>query len=357
MVRTMHDGDLAAFGRALGLVWTEAQACDPSKLTAAVEQLVPFVGRVAGTFAKVAVLAGAFVERGASSLPLREVLPNRAAAAMELYELFPAAWAQASGGRPLPDRTGPPTMTDVVRILADDARRRGNSEDGIQRLALSWFDLKDWLNPMITVMARPEFRIAMDHRDRVRAAAAAIAKDIEAARWVHGLSLVLDDEPLIVLDPATGRGFRLTISGVGDNFQLHTLLADRLTGPADRGLLAAPPPESAWVAAATDAEPGPFPSTAPILRRFRLFDGSGAYVHPEGRPYDIEPLEGIRVVVVQPAQGNFGWQFGRVYKHMKPTVTLDQVLDPAEAAHWLSRTSPIRDTDLMAINRGRDQAR
>ena len=49
------------------------------------------------------------------------------------------------------------------------------------------------------------------------------------AGWVHGLTLVLDDEPLIVLDPDSGCGFQLTMSGIGDNYQLHTLLADRLT--------------------------------------------------------------------------------------------------------------------------------
>jgi hypothetical protein len=43
--------------------------------------------------------------------------------------------------------------------------------------------------------------------------------------------LVLDDEPLIALDPASGRGYRLTMSGVGDNHQLHTPLADRLLTP------------------------------------------------------------------------------------------------------------------------------
>jgi hypothetical protein len=33
----------------------------------------------------------------------------------------------------------------------------------------------------------------------------------------------------LVLDPAARRGYALTARGIGDNAQLHILLADRLT--------------------------------------------------------------------------------------------------------------------------------
>lgn len=79
---------------------------------------------------------------------------------------------------------------------------------------------------------------------------------------------MLDDEPVVVIDHATGHGFRLTMSGVGDNFQLHTPLADRLIGDPARGLLAGPRPAPAWVAAATTAPPQR-PAGDLIQRRFR----------------------------------------------------------------------------------------
>jgi hypothetical protein len=79
-------------------------------------------------------------------------------------------------------------------------------------------------------MVRREFRAAMAERDELSESAAALAGTVQSAKWVHGLSVVLDDEPLVALDPASRRGFLLTMSGVGDNFQLHTLLADRLAG-------------------------------------------------------------------------------------------------------------------------------
>ena len=35
---------------------------------------------------------------------------------------------------------------------------------------------------------------------------------------------------------------------------------------------------------------------------------------------------------------------------MTPTLTLDRFLEPAEAAGWLARNYPARESDLMAIN-------
>ena len=103
------------------------------------------------------------------------------------------------------------------------------------------------------------------------------------------------------------------------------------------------------MAAATDAPPR-LPLETPILRRFRLFDGLGTYVYPEGRPADIALLGGTRVLVLHDALGRFGWSGGRTYQHMTPTLTLDSFMEPAEAASWLARAHPARDEDFMSVN-------
>jgi len=64
-----------------------------------------------------------------------------------------------------------------------------------------------------------------------------VAEHFNTAHWLHGLLLVLDDEELIVLHRPTGRGYRVTMSGIGDNFQLHILLAATLTGDESRGMI------------------------------------------------------------------------------------------------------------------------
>jgi hypothetical protein len=107
------------------------------------------------------------------------------------------------------------------------------------------------------------------------------------------------------------------MSGIGDNFQPHTLLADQLIGDPARGYLAGQRPEPAWVAAATTAPPY-LGIDQPIRRRFRLFDGTGAYIYPEGLPADIPLTDGARLIVTHPPRGSYSWACGRTYEHMTP---------------------------------------
>lgn len=350
LVHAMESGDSAEFQSRLGALAKEAQRRGPAYRTAVISQLAPMLPDLRGEFSKVAVLVGACVEWGGSPLPLQDVLPLRVTAAMENYARFSALWTRVSGGQPLPDRENLLLRQSVLAALAESGVV---SEQEAIRITVSYMDIDDWLQAAITVMAHRDFRMVMTNREEVQRAAAAIADDLQRASWVYGLSLVLDDEALVVLDQASGRGFELTMSGIGDNFQLHTLLAARLIGDPQRGLLDGDPPERAWVAAATDGPPRQ-PATAPIIRRFRLFDGNGNYVHPEGHPADITPFNGTRVLVLHPPLGRFGWTGGRTYQHMTPTLTLDRVMGSQEASEWLSRVTPAHQTDLMAKNRPKD---
>jgi hypothetical protein len=357
--------DIREFNAALGrLARTARDTTSPDELTALIEDLVPLLGNATGVVTELAVLAGACVEWGGSPLPLSEVLPSRAIVALAGYRVFPEVWRAMSGGQPLPEGR---SNTEVVRSVADYARRNGRQVVAYQTIATSWFDVMRWVKPMITCLARREFRAAVPAatRDEVRGAAAAVAArrpgersddtaegqpdDIALrAHWLEGLAMVLDDEPLIVLDPASGRGFRLTMTGVGDNFQLHTLLADRLAG-AD-GIPGLEPPRRDWVEEATDAPLVNRFGTDPIVRRFRLYDGSGRYVYPEGRPADIATIAGTRVLVVHPPNGTYGWANGRTYVHMRPALSLDAALSGADAADWLGRVAPAAETDLMSAH-------
>ena len=339
----MHADDPAEFRNQSRRVLEGARGAEPGELTAAIEVLAPVLSGVGGIYSKVAVFAGACVEWGGSPMPLRETLPRRAIVAMQCNALFPAAWQRASDGQPLPEGQ---SMGAVLDLMTAYAERGGLPARSARWIALSWFDVRDWIKPMIAVLADRAFRTALAEEERreVRDAAAAIAGRVDGAKWLQGLAMVLDEEPLVVLDPASGRGFRLTMSGVGDNFQLHTLLAERLAGSVP-GLN---PPKPAWVEQATDAPLAPRPSTDLITRRFRLFDGNGAYVYPEGRPADIGKTSGARVLVIHPPYGPYGWTYGRAYKRMLPRLTLDAALDETEAAEWLGRIAPAVENDLMA---------
>ncbi|SHN37529.1 hypothetical protein SAMN05216499_1544 [Actinacidiphila paucisporea] len=217
------------------------------------------------------------------------------------------------------------------------------------RIAMSWFDMEDWLKALITVLGDGSFRAAVPAaaKAELRERAAAVGRRSQLAAWVGQLAAVLDNEQLVVLDPHARRGYALTMSGVGDNFQLHILLADRLIGDPGRDLLSGVRPDRSWVEAATDGDPQLGPGN-PAIRRFRVFDGHGAYIYPEGVPADIKPLDGTRVLVLHPANGNFGMGIGRVFRHMTPALVLDRVLEPHEVDSWLSRIAPAVQKDIMA---------
>lgn len=346
----MQRGDLAGFQRLFTRL--DGRGLSSNELTAAVGELAPVLARrPEGVFARLALVAGAYVEFGGSPLPLAATAPMCALATMRLRIRFSELWPVAGGGRPEPDPDPDrvPGMADLIGLFEAAAGPLGLSQRQATSIAIAWFDVRHWVNLMITLMGRREFREAAGYLSEIGDAAARLGESVPRAHWLPGLAQVLDDEPVVVIDNATGRGFRLTMSGVGDNFQLHTLLADRLIDPA-RGLLAGDRPATTWVAAATTAPPQ-LTSGNFILRRFRLFDATGAYVCPEGRPADIPRIDGARLIVLYPPLGDFGWTCGRTYEHMVPALTLDHVMAAAEAAAWRSHIAPARESDLFGSNR------
>lgn len=284
----MAQGSDRLFFQALRRLATDSEGLEVEESTALVEQIAPMLPGLVGTFSKLAVVAGALVERGASPMALVEVLPERAFMTMASRLALERMWDLATQGRPLPEFKPPrdaAVVREILETLRAEARRLGRPEQHVEQVAYSWFSLDDWINPLIAAMASGrEFRKAMAWREDVADGAGRLKQRSEGAHWLYGLCRVCDDEPLIALDPTSGRGFRLTMSGVGDNYQLHTLLADRLMRPGHGGLLEGRPPEPAWVRAASAGPAGPFDPTKPITRRLRLFDGHGGYVYPEGWP-------------------------------------------------------------------------
>jgi len=341
LTRALRTDDAGHYQRLLRQLHDQLDGAGPDELSAAIAALAPVLRTADGRYSKLAVAAAAMMDGGGSPFPLREVLPWRVVRSAAGVTAFPRAWALAAAGEPLPDRRDPRLAGPVTDRLVADAELRGESA-GLARLnAWSWFGAADWAQALLAAMADREFRTVMDHWSEVNDAVQAMRGELGVFDALLGMLLVLDGEPLLVLDKASGRGFALTMSGIGDNYQLHTLLADRLSGLVP-GL---EPPDPAWVAAATDGTPA---VPAGIVRRFRLFDGHGSYVHPDARPAGIEPLGGVRLLVLYPPLAPYSWRDGRVYPRLRPELTLDQVMDPAEARRWLARVSPAAQNDIMA---------
>ncbi len=339
-LREAMDQSVDAWSRQLTVVAGKARRRTVAVLSAAVEQMVPLLDDVGGVFIRNAGLASMLVDLGGSPLPLREVMPRLTAQTLEYRAGFPQVWAAT--GRPLPDARRRPSMAAIQSMLR--TATPGLSQADAIHYAAAWLYLTDVVRPMNRLMGHRDFRRAMSHRDRLRDAAAAVADQDEGARWLHGLTLVFDQEPLIVLDRDTRRGFALTASGIGDNYQLHTLLADRLIG---RGRLPGQRPDKSWVAAASTGKQQTVSLAHPIVRRFRLYDGLGAHINIDGWPADIPTIEGVRVIVLLPPDGVRGWNAGRAYPHMPPTLTVDRELSRAEADNWWQHVTPVREVSLL----------
>lgn len=337
--------DTELFKKRMANAFQAAKSAPPAQLTAIVDDLAPLLPEFVGLSSKMALFLGALVEWGASPSGLCPYLPARASESLEGANRFVALWLAVHGGYPPQSRNSLLRQDLDSRQIKVAAAGLGMTPQDVQDAATAWFELESWTMLLTTTLARRPFRIGMSDRTRLAASARNAAHLNQQCAWVWQLLQVLDDEPLIVVDATSNVGWRLTMGGIGDNYQLHTLLADRLIGDPADGLLPGERPRQDWVAAATEGAPA---VAGGVARRFRLFDGQGNYVAPEGLPADVSKIQDRRVLVILPELGNYRWANARVFTGMEPTLTLDRPLTQQEIDQIKQAIPPLRQTDLFA---------
>jgi len=161
---------------------------------------------------------------------------------------------------------------------------------------------------------------------------------------------VLDDERLIVLYPGEQKGFEVRISGIADNFQLHTLLAGELIGDPKAGWLSGEKPDPKVVAQARGAE---ITARLHTTGAFNLWNWTGlqpdgklpagqtfghaCWIWNEGNPGDILPFEGVRVVLLGSPPYSRSWNAGRRFANMPAEFVVEHILAPDVVRDWLAR--------------------
>jgi hypothetical protein len=187
---------------------------------------------------------------------------------------------------------------------------------------------------------------------------------IGSADFLRKMLQVLDDETLVVIEPGMECGWRMRIQGIADNFQLHTLLAGAIVGPAKEGWI----PGVVGVAREGEAEapvPGrPLDRRAVDIARYlpctmrdltvwshlQLWtwkalqaDGtlpdetSGDLVRNEGVPADIPGFEGERVILVGSGPVMRSWNGGRVFSGMVGSLVVEGKMEQEEVRSLLHR--------------------
>lgn len=193
--------------------------------------------------------------------------------------------------------------------------------------------------------ARAEIAVARPHAE-------ATAEEVEGASWVALVLGVLHEEPFVAIEPATRIGIAGRMSGIVDNFQLHTLLMDALPLPRRRFGRRAPRRVSES-AAATARGDGPQETDETVVGAwnpyvYAAFAGGSLpakedyqaarhlFIWNEGTPADIPSLDGRRVILLGEPSYVREWPSARVFGPLRASLDA-RALGDDDVGRWLER--------------------
>ncbi|MFD8688235.1 hypothetical protein [Streptomyces sp. NPDC059651] len=140
----------------------------------------------------------------------------------------------------------------------------------------------------------------------------------------------------MVLHRPIGTGFEVRVGGIGDNFQLLTLLGHVLVGG---GHVPGTAPSAESVRLATDPEPARGRSQVAATGVFELLAPDGERIWNEGLADDIPVVEGRRLLVLDEPTYRRRWNADRFFPHLPGTAQLIRVLTADETRTWFARTA------------------
>ncbi|MCX4449349.1 hypothetical protein [Streptomyces sp. NBC_01789] len=323
-----RDGDRT--GRAFSAVMKSAESASDAECRDAGPRLAALIPAFppTGPRTMLATAAGFCVERGATPLACAEpILDGVHRDLLDALE-FARRWTATDTDLPDPEQE-----------LIDDTylSRLGDDTYEATRLALAWCSLEEWQPPALAVLCR-----STEVRRRHASDALPLCREVEALgrhdlKCLSYALAVLNDEHLIVLHRPTDTAFEIRVDGIGDNFQLHTLLAHVLVGG---GHVPGTPPSAESVRLATDPAPARGTSDATATGTFELLAPDGTRIWNEGLPDDIPVVEGRRVLVLDDPSHQRSWNADRFFPHLPGKAELLRVLPPDEAKTWYAHTSP-----------------
>ncbi|GLU48440.1 hypothetical protein [Nocardiopsis ansamitocini] len=328
-------GDPQRFGPAVGQVYNLASQVPSSEREIALEALGPiFSGHHTGPGAEadLTVVAGAFVEMGtppgATGIEVLRLVRETGKAA----GVFLHAWDKTGGG--------PPPEPERVTAADEDRVAKALNESATMA-TMCWWTARRFGLSAKTMLSRAEIRAEIRADSSMHGDLLAIAGQLSAHLPEYGeiSALLRMDEvnSALVLDRASSRAFRVGFEGIGDNFQLHTLLAAALIGDGGRGL-AGEVPDPRWVSAFTDADPDP--RARIVSGWWNLVAADGTWVWNEGVPADIPVLEGERILVLEEQTYPRSWNAGRLYPLVAAALWVQEELESEDARRWWSLIQP-----------------
>ncbi|MCF2531814.1 hypothetical protein [Yinghuangia soli] len=286
-----------------------------------------------GAAAILAVMIGACVEHGADPAACAGPVFDRIEDALTNVAGFPALWDETVGGE-LPQRDHLALGEALGRI----AEVTGGIDEATFAAVSAWMELPLWEMAAVTLLSYEPIRQAVQEEGSLVVLADAAAMGDADLKCLRYLLKMFDAEPLVVVHRPTGTAYRMRMSRIGDNFQLHTLLAHLLVGG---GHVPGEAPPAAVVAAMRDAPLADPPPQA--TGSFNLAAADGSWIWNEGCPADIPVVDGERLLILDPPPYGRAWQATRFYPQIAGDLVLEKVLDRAEADAYLAKAAPARD--------------
>jgi hypothetical protein len=323
-----HDED--AQRRELERVRSEFVDAPVEELHDAALILADVLGSVpAGLDGLVGVVIGGCVEYGADPASCAEPILFRAQLAVEQAVQFCHRWPLAEAGD-FPQPVGEEAPSRLYQALG------GLEDPGARAAVLGWWSIPTWTSAVAAVLASKHIRKAVLPKPEFLAVAREVLELSGAGKFLARALAVLDDEDLVVLHRASGQAFEFRMSGIADNFQLHTLLAERLVAP---GHVPGVPPSPEAVAACLGEDPGA-PQEYAGTATFDLVSPDGTRLWHEGAPIDIPVVDGARLLVLDPPRSERAWSAARAFAGMTAELELLRRLSEDGVRHWMIHVSP-----------------
>ncbi|GAB2486450.1 hypothetical protein [Nocardiopsis aegyptia] len=327
--------DPHTFPPAVHKVYTLASQVPLVERELALEALTPLLSgdhTAPGIIADLSVVAGAIVEMGTDPGPTGPEVLRRLRTMGKGAIVFLRAW----------QRTGPDAPPDPEAVTADtEARVATHLGADAPSATMCWWTIRRHGLAAKTMLSEGEVRSHVRRDPSLHAELVAIANQLSdhlvEFDEVRALLRMAEATSALVMDRRSQRAFRVLFDGIGDNFQLHTLLAAALVGPHAQGL-EGEAPDPRWAAAYRDSDPDPAAQT--VRGWWNLVAHDGTWVWNEGVPAEIPTVDGEHVLVLDDLPYPRSWNAGRRHPHVRGWLEIESELTPDEAQVWWKRVAP-----------------
>jgi len=221
------------------------------------------------------------------------------------------------------------------------------------------FKIVESLGPLISAVyaADKDFRKITANDQDLYSKVNYMASKMQNLRYVIEALFLIDNEPLLVLHPKANKGFIVEFEGVSSLTQLDVLLADKIIGDPNQGLLEGKKPDLA-VVQAFSINPGSKSLVAPMSFELCNYTGlispdtignpwkvnlnilgpdAAKWLDHECVPADIQKLGNQRILLIDSAVINRTVNGQKTFPRMMASLNLIKILTKEQVSFWINK--------------------